>query len=109
MEFTKNKETKITWMWDETCLALFIIDTEIQDLKNILECDTYLVFGDKVFHSLDEEAINFICANKVTTVTIVTSVDAKNYLSSIVRYIKEPDGTVDFDKIYIETTRDPRN
>lgn len=108
MEFVADKETKISWMWGETCLALFIVDTEIQEIREYFECDVYLLVDGKIFQHLDVETIEYICINKITNITLVTGVDTKNYLSSIIRYIKEPDGTVDFDKVYIETIRDIR-
>jgi len=40
---------------------------------------------------------------------MVSDLDTRDYFASYIRYLREPDGSVNMDKLYIESIRDTRN
>lgn len=108
LQFISNREVDVSWMLNETNLALSIVDTEIRSVESCLGCKITLLIGGKVFLNLDGGALNFLLENKITSLSMLSNVDARDYFSSYIRYIKEPDGSVNMDKLYIESIRDTR-
>ena len=109
MVFVSNTETRISWMLAETHLALLLISTEIKGL--VYEFNGVVVSlwaNDTLFGGFDEYFVKFILENKISTIRLTTSVDTKDYLASLVRYTKATGSKPDFDAIYLECIRDPR-
>lgn len=108
MQFFSNKETDISWIWEETSLAITILETEIQEVEVALGCKITLVVGNRSFTQLDGVLLEFIFKNKITSLTMVSDLDTRDFFASYIRYIRELDGSVNMDKVYIESIRDVR-
>lgn len=89
-------------------MAISIIEAEIKELECYLGCKIVLLVDNKVFPRLDGEVLEFILKNKITSLTMVSDLDTRDFLASYIRYIRELDGSVNMDKVYIESIRDPR-
>lgn len=108
LQFITNREVDVSWSWEETGLAMLIVDTEIKSVESYLGCNIKLIINNKIFSVLDDGALNFLLESKVTSLSMVSDLDVRDYFASYIRYIKEPDGSVNMDKVYIESIRDPR-
>lgn len=109
MVFVSNTETRISWMRAETCLALLLISTEIEGLKYVYKgVEVGLCANDTIFNRFDEDFVKFILENQISTIKLTTSVNSKDYLASLVRYTRAVGSKPDFDAIYLECIRDPR-
>ena len=109
MVFVSNTETRVSWMPAETFLALLIISTEVEGLRCTFEkVGVSLCANGTIFSRFDEGFVKFILDNKICTIRLTTSVDTRDYLASLVRYTKVVGSKPDFDAIYLECIRDPR-
>ena len=109
MVFVSNTETRVSWMRGETCLALLLISTEIEGLKYVYKgVEVGLWANNTVFNKFDEDFVKFILENQISTIKLTTSVNARDYLASLVRYTRAVGSKPDFDAIYLECIRDPR-
>lgn len=106
LRFVEPTTTTFTWLRNETCLAMFILDTEIQDLKENLDlCTLQIYVGDQKFDRVDGSLIEFVLKNNIEGLSLVSDKDIKTYMGSYIRYTTSVDGGVDFDKIYMEAVR----
>lgn len=109
MVFVSNTETTVSWILAETHLALIIISTEIEDLRYVFkDIIINLYANDTFFSKFDEDFVKFLLENKICTIKLITSINTKDYLASVVRYTKVAGSNPDFDAIYLECIRDPR-
>jgi len=109
MVFVSNTETRVSWMLAETCLALLLVSTEIEGLEYTYKgVEVGLWANDTFFSSFDENFVKFILENKISTIKLTTNVDSRDYLASLVRYTRAVGSKPDFDAIYLECIRDPR-
>lgn len=96
-------------MLAETCLALLLVSTEIEGLRCVYKgVEIGLWANSTLFSKFDEDFVRFVLENKISTIKLTTSVDSRDYLASLVRYTRAVGSKPDFDAIYLECIRDPR-
>ena len=72
------------------------------------DCAVSIFIENTTFESVDEDFVKYVLENNITNVTLVSSKNIQDYLSSQVRFITHDVEQVDFDIVYLECIRDVR-
>ena len=110
MEFKSGTKTDVSWMVEELCLALTVVDEEIKNIRScFVGCDVKLNIGGRVFTEIDENMIEFLLVNNLTRLSIEADVEIRDHQASVVRYVRDKGASTDFDALYNECIRDTRS
>jgi hypothetical protein len=110
IEFHSENETTFSWMREETCLALSLLDVEMRVvLQNFgSNCILQIHVDGKVFETINEDFIEYILINNSNNLVLVSNKPIKDFLASHVRWVNAPNTEDNYDEIYLECIRDIR-